>query len=132
MDRDRIEQILRRFLAAEPRVVTAYLFGSVARGTAGPGSDVDVAVLLEVPPPPTLAGLCLDLADDLREALGVPVDLVVLNRADADLIHRVLRDGRLILDRNPGRRIAFEVRSRSEYFDLLPFLRRYRRQEARP
>jgi len=57
---------------------------------------------------------------------------VILNRADADLIHRVLRDGRLILDRDPGRRIAFEVRARSEYFDLLPFLRRYRRQEARP
>ena len=62
----------------------------------------------------------------------MPVDLVVLNRAQPDLIHRVLRDGRLILDRDPGRRIAFEVRSRNDYFDLLPFLRRYRRQEARP
>jgi len=72
MDRDRIEQILRGVFAAEPRVVTAYLFGSVARGTASPGSDVDVAVLLEAPPPPTLAGLCLDLADDLREVLGTP------------------------------------------------------------
>ncbi len=132
MDRQRIEQTLRDFFAAEPRVVTVYLFGSVARGTHRPGSDLDVAVLLDPPPPPTLAGLCLDLEDDLRETLGMPVDLVVLNRAPADLIHRVLRDGRLILDRDPGRRIAFEVRSRNEYFDLLPFLRRYRRQEARP
>ena len=132
MNRQRIEHTLRDFFSGQPRISTAYLFGSVARGTDGPGSDVDVGVLLDPPPPPTLAGLCLDLEDDLRETLGMPVDLVVLNRAPTDLIHRVLRDGRLVLDRDPGRRIAFEVRSRNEYFDLLPFLRRYRRQEARP
>ena len=45
----------------------------------------------------------------------------------ADLIHRVLRDGVLLVDRNPNRRIAFEVRARNDYFDLLPYLTEYRR-----
>ena len=113
-------------------MVTAYLFGSVARDAAGPRSDVDVAVLLADDPPRTLAGLRFDLEDDLREDLRLPVQLVVLNRASVDLVHRVLRDGKLVLDRDPSRRIAFEVRARREYFDLLPILRRYRRLEARP
>ena len=51
------------------------------------------------------------------------MDLVVLNRAPADLIHRVLRDGILVLDLDPSARIRFEVRARNEYFVLLPHLR---------
>jgi len=43
------------------------------------------------------------------------------------LIHRVLRDGKLVLDRDPSLRIRFEVQARNRYFDLLPFLLRYRR-----
>lgn len=109
-------------------LVCAYLFGSAARGEDRPGSDVDVAVLFRDDPPRTLAGLHLDLADRLTGALGGRrVDLVVLNRAPVDLVHGVLRDGVLLLDRDRSRRIRFEVRARNEYFDLLPHLRRYRR-----
>jgi hypothetical protein len=43
----------------------------------------------------------------------------------------VLRDGLLVLDRDPSVRIRFEVRARNEYFDLLPFLLRYRRLGGR-
>ncbi len=53
--------------------------------------------------------------------------MVVLNRAPADLVHRVLRDGRLVLDLDPAARIRFEVQSRNEYFDLAPVRRLYRR-----
>jgi predicted nucleotidyltransferase len=108
-------------------LVCAYLFGSCARGDAVARSDVDVAVLFATDPPRTLDGLHLDLADDLSAALGRRVDLVVLNRAPVDLIHRVLRDGVLLIDRDPAVRIRFEVRARNEYFDLLPHLQRYRR-----
>ena len=54
----------------------------------------------------------------------------MLDRAPVDLVHRVLRDGLLVLDRDPPRRIRFEMRARLEYLDLLPVLRRYRRQEC--
>ena len=52
---------------------------------------------------------------------------MVLNRAPADLVHRILRDGILMLERDRNARIAFEVQRRNEYFDLLPILKRYRR-----
>jgi hypothetical protein len=82
---------------------------------------------LAVEPPPTLDGLRADLADEIAEATGRPVDLVVLNRAPPDLVHRILRDGLLILERDAAARIRFEMASRNAYFDLLPHLQRYRR-----
>ncbi len=129
--REWIEARLRRLFEAQPGdVVAVYLFGSVARGTPGPSSDVDVGLLLAGAPPPTLEGLRLDVEGDLERELGLPVQVVVLNVAPPDLVHRVLRDGRLLVDRDPSARIRFDVRARNEYFDLEPFLRRYRGMPA--
>lgn len=122
-----IESRLREFFSEDSGdIVAVYLFGSQARGTATPSSDVDVAVLYAVPPPASLEGLPLDLEAQLERPLGRSVQVVVLNRASVDLVHRVLRDGRLVLDRDASRRIDFEVRSRDEFFDLQPVLARYR------
>ena len=130
MSRDRVESRLRALLAERGDIVAAYLFGSVARGTARPTSDVDVGVLLAVDPPRTVDGLGLELEGTLARGLGQRVQVVVLNRAPCDLVHRVLRDGILLLDRDPGVRIRFEVDARNRYFDLQPFLRRYREPVA--
>ena len=131
MDTERIESELKSFFATTPGdAVAVYLYGSVARGTAREDSDVDVGVLLEKEPPRTLKGLKLDLEADLESLLEVPVQLVVLNRAPPDLIHRVLRDGKLVLDRDRSKRIRFEVKARNEFFDLQPILRQYRRSPA--
>ena len=55
----------------------------------------------------------------------------VLNDAPVDLRARVLRDGRLILDHDRSARIAFEVRTRNEAFDLAPILAAYRTPRRR-
>ena len=109
------------------RIACAYLFGSHARGAARGSSDVDVAVLFSQEPPHTLEGLGLDLVESMEAAIGRRVDLVALNRAPPDLVHRVLRDGILIAENDHERRVDFEVKSRAEYFDVLPFLNEYRR-----
>lgn len=112
-------------LAKVDGLVAAYLFGSHARGTAAPGSDVDVALWLR-DVPRTLDDLQLDLAADLERDLGVPVDLVVLNGAPSDLVHRVLRDGILLAEHDRSARIRLEVLARNDYFDLLPVRNAYR------
>lgn len=67
------------------------------------------------------------IESELECLLGRPVQVVALNRASPDLIHRVLRDGRLVLDLDRSARIRFEVRSRNQYFDMAPVRRLYRR-----
>ncbi len=108
--------------------MAVYLFGSVARGTAHPGSDVDIGVLYQALPPATLLGQPFSDEADLAEQLARPVQVIVMNRAPVDLVHRIMRDGILVLEQDKSRRIAFEVRSRNEYFDLLPMLREYRKR----
>jgi predicted nucleotidyltransferase len=124
------EQRIRSVFETRRDVVAVYLFGSVARGTAGPASDIDIAALFTTAPAATLDGPRLTLEGDLERALGRSVDFVVLNGAPVDLRIRILRDGRLLLDRDPAARIAYEVRTRNEAFDLEPVLARYRAPRA--
>lgn len=125
---EQIEERIRRVFAEHGRGVAAvYLFGSTARGTRRAKSDVDVGLLFRQPPTETYSPEHFDLEAELTATVGLPVQLVVLNGAPADLVHRVLRDGILLVERDASARIRFEVAKRNEYFDLLPHLRRYRR-----
>ena len=107
--------------------MAVYLFGSVARGEARTDSDVDVGILFEKDPPATLDAPQFGIEAALERKLGRAVQVVALNRASSDLVHRVLRDGRIVLDRDRAARIRFEVRKRNEYFDMAPIRRLYRR-----
>ena len=120
---ERLREVL---LAQETDLVAAYLYGSQARGTARLGSDVDIAVLFRTPVAAGPRSRLMDVQRALDATVREEVQLVDLRSAPPDLVHRVLRDGRLLLDRDRSARIAFEVRSRNEYFDLAPTLRRYR------
>lgn len=132
MLREAIIEALRGYFAAHGHaIVCAYLYGSTARGSARAASDVDVAVLFARSPPATLDGMGFDLAGEIEALIGRPVDIVVLNRASPDLVHRVLRDGVLVHESDRSARIAFETCKRAEYFDVLPHLREYRRSGRR-
>lgn len=132
MEKSTPEDALRIFFPSlQNRLVAAYLFGSEARGTSRPDSDVDVAVLYSDVPPAVLNSPASALEGALERFLGRPVEVVVLNSAPVDFVHRVFLEARLVFEGDPSARIAFEVKSRSEYFDLLPILRRYRRLRER-
>ncbi|HVH46502.1 MAG TPA: nucleotidyltransferase domain-containing protein [Labilithrix sp.] len=125
------DRIIAR-LGRVPGLVAAYLFGSRARGTATSSSDVDLAIWLEHAPR-SFDDYPFEVAADLEQELGVRVDLVVLNGAPSDLVHRVLRDGELLVEHNRSARVRFEVKARSDYFDMLPIRNEYRRRNgARP
>jgi hypothetical protein len=60
----------------------------------------------------------LALLADAGQRLGTDaVDLVVLDDAPAPLGHRVLRHGRLLSDREPGRRVAVAEQILRQYLD---------------
>jgi predicted nucleotidyltransferase len=73
----------------------------------------------------------LPLEGEIERKLGLPVQIVILNDAPEDLVHRVLRDGRVLLDRDRSARLRFEVKARNEYFDMQPIRARYRRAGVR-
>jgi predicted nucleotidyltransferase len=93
--------LVRRLLETlrkQPNVRLAVLYGSVARGSEQPDSDLDVLVRLRRDD----HGARAELVDALREASGRPVQLVAWHQAeDAPLLlGDVLRTGRVLVDRD--------------------------------
>jgi predicted nucleotidyltransferase len=109
-------------------IQAAYVFGSVASGRVRPGSDVDIAVLLN-PKSARLGSLRyrLQLAAEIANAIGrSDVDLVILNDASPVLAHQVLSKGKLAFERSARARIEFQVRTVNTYLDTEPMRALYR------
>jgi predicted nucleotidyltransferase len=100
---ERTLQVLR----TRPGVRLAVLFGSASRGEGGPGSDVDILVRMRG----GWRGRA-ETAFALENALGRPVQLVDLDLAPPLLLADVLRDGRVLADRD-GDWARLKRRSRS-------------------
>lgn len=111
---------LIEYLSAQEDVLAAYLFGSQASGKAQPGSDVDVAVLLSQEDGFVRFERRLRLGNEAEDAIGRPVDLIVLNDAPPLLQHQVLKHGWLLYERDQRARVEFEVRAGQMYADLKP------------
>ncbi len=114
-----IEKVVRETLEPFPSITVGFLFGSTAKGTTSPLSDVDVAVLLDPSAPvETVEGT---LNDALCRALGTDhVDLVMLADAPSSLAYRIIRDGRCILCRDAKAKENFESKTIMRYLDFKP------------
>ncbi len=112
---------LRDYLQGNPEVVFAYLFGGLASGRLTPLSDIDIAVYLKDPESVDY----LELYSQVSEVLGTDeVDLVVLNRAPVSLAGRVLMQRKVLVDREPFLRHAYESLIIREFLDFRDFERR--------
>lgn len=105
-------------------VVAAYLFGSQARATAGPLSDVDIGVWHERPDPATQLALTAAVTSVLRTDAA---DVVLLDRAPPALCHAAVRDGVLLVERDHAARIEREVATLHAYVDTAPLRAELRR-----
>lgn len=128
-DVDKLTIFLKNFFIKKQYISVAYLFGSTIKGKSREKSDIDIAVLF-------CDGIDahkrfeykLDLADELEELLCKKIDIVDLESADLFFVHQILLDKVLVFERNLNTRVEFEVKSRREYFDMLPFYELYQRQ----
>lgn len=113
---------IRQALAQVPGIAAVWVFGSFARGTPRSESDVDFGIVLsergaEKHVEPRWLG---DLASRLEGAVGREVDVVLLDAQGPMLRHQVLREGVLVYDADPERRVDFESETLSLYLDFRP------------
>jgi len=110
-----------------PEILAGYLFGSFARSV--PFGDLDVAILMAALVATPLA-FELKLERDLEKLVRLPVDVRILNHAPQPFQYSVIREGILILDRDPNRRAAFEGNVVKQYLDFSRFRRRSLKEMA--
>ncbi|MBI2897431.1 MAG: nucleotidyltransferase domain-containing protein [Deltaproteobacteria bacterium] len=114
---------LARALEPHPAVAVAYLFGSVARGEARPGSDLDVGIVFTRRGETARDHLALigELAARIEGLGGLrDVDLVVLESQGPIFCHRVISEGVLVYERDPERRVDFESDTIVRALDFRP------------
>jgi predicted nucleotidyltransferase len=110
-----IASILQSYFRGRPPVAAAYLFGSQAQGQARPGSDVDVAVLLDADHHSRPEELRLTFMVELARSLRRDVHIVVLNTAGGELLRQVFSKGICLVNNNS----AFVSRFKTTRFAML-------------
>jgi predicted nucleotidyltransferase len=117
MTRTEIVDRLESALSGRTDVRLAVLFGSWARGTERPGSDVDVAV----------DALGVDdtaLSVELGDVLGCDVDVVSLRTESIPLLHSIVRDGIVVHEGRPGAGALWRSHALATLEIDLPWFRR--------
>src|SRR5690349_14548679 len=110
---DRLRDLKSR-LPEEVRLLV--LFGSTARGTAGPRSDVDLGVLLD----PYSAALRFKVDAELGRTAGREVDTVLLDDAPPLLRFEIAREGVLLFEREKGLWTRFKAKAMVDWWDWAP------------
>lgn len=122
---------VRDYLAHEPDVNLAYVFGSMAKGNAKYQSDLDVAIQTSTP---LAAPRKMEIIAQLASIAGRPVDLVDVNQAGEPLLGEILREGKR-LKGTDSQHVALIQRHIYNTEDFLPAIRRLlseRRQQWIP
>lgn len=110
---------LSEYLSGEKKVKFAYLFGSYAKNNTGPLSDIDIAIYLD---DKINKGERFDFRLELMAQISIllkreSIDLIILNDSDISLAYEVIYHGKLIYSKNELKRIRYETKVMSFYFD---------------
>lgn len=124
-DQQNIIRFLKKPLQKERKVLFCYLFGSLAYENFTSKSDIDLAVYLDKKKCKDFFEKRLELISQLSKSLKKDVDIVVLNTASPFLKYVILKEGKLVFERDKEGRIDFELRAINEYFDFKPILDLY-------
>jgi hypothetical protein len=110
---------ITRLLDETPMVRLAVVFGSAARRTENPGSDIDLGVSWVNGSGQSAS----DLVVALERAAGRRVDLVTLDDAPPLLRFEIARDGIVLVEREPHAWADFRARAMIDWWDWAPTAR---------
>lgn len=125
MNKTVIDKVIKYF-KNKTEVAAVYLYGSQIKGTAKKSSDIDLGVLMASYDSYQGFGIPqVAFAQDLSTITGHKVEVQDLKVCRVDFAHRVLIEGRLLLDNDEKMRSQFEENIFRRYFDMKPFFDEY-------
>lgn len=104
-------------LSAQPKVKAIYLFGSQARGEAGPLSDIDLCVLAP--------GVSEIEKSELLGYSSSSISVVLFDDLSLPIKVRIFREGKALYVAEQAYVDELAWRTTKEYFDFKPILQRF-------
>ena len=111
---------------ADPDVLAVIVFGSQVRGEAGPGSDIDVCLVLSSPVNADAA-----FRTKLSYSGVFDVDLVLFHELPLHIRRRVAREGKVLFTRDEERLYEVAIQAAREFEDFKHIQRAYLDEVAR-
>jgi predicted nucleotidyltransferase len=121
-----LEQLLRK-AQQDTDVLAVLLFGSVARGEQTPTSDVDVCVVLQ---PRKYDALSLS-RKKLAYLIHSDLDVHVFQQLPLYIRRRVLKEGKVVLEKDADALYALAFRTAQAFEDFRPIYDAYLTEVAR-
>lgn len=113
-------------LKAKEHIIFAYIFGSFVSGDSF--KDIDIGIFIsdsEIKSPLTQE---LEMEGELEDAIHIPVDVRIINKAPLSFIYNILKNRIVIVDNNKSLRADFEGLVYKKYFDFQYLRREYLRE----
>jgi predicted nucleotidyltransferase len=117
-----IEEIALR-LKKKNDVLFAYIFGSFAQSDLF--SDIDIAIFTDEKSSKESLDYEFHLEEEIRSCIKFPVDIRRINSAPLSFAYRVIKEGILVVDKDPSKRTAFEGLVFKKYLDFAFYRNQY-------
>ncbi|KKQ35721.1 MAG: polymerase beta domain protein region protein [Candidatus Woesebacteria bacterium GW2011_GWA1_37_7] len=125
LDNSKLKKI-KGYFKKNKSVIALYLYGSYAKKTAKPNSDIDLGIIFDSDYRNKLNGFdSFGYQANVSKDLGIDVELQDLRSCTLSFAHRVLVEGQLIVANNEKERILFEEEILRKYFDSKPLFDEY-------
>jgi len=125
-DISKIKDKLKLVLEEEKGILFGYLFGSMALGKTNLESDIDLAFYFEAKEVKDFFKKRLFLIEKIQSILKKRVEVIILNEVRSIFFKFVIiKEGKVILERDHAQRIDFELKTMQEYYDFRPFIKEY-------
>jgi len=113
-------------------ILFAYLFGSRVKGSVNQRSDWDIAIYFNTSIKQNGRWPEFELEAEISRTLEAAIQVTVLNGPLPPVFgFEIIKDGLLLLDRDPNLRIDFENRTLRHYYDWQYFLNRQMETERK-
>lgn len=113
-------------LKAKEHIIFAYIFGSFVSEESF--KDIDIGIFIsnsEIKPSLTQE---LEMEGELEDAIHIPVDVRIINKAPLSFIYNILKNRIIIVDNNKSLRADFEGLVYKNYFDFQYLRKEYLRE----
>ncbi len=129
---EQISNFLAENLRQEKSILVVYVFGSYARGDTHPESDLDLAFLVDEKryktDPFDATAPAHIISANIGIKFDIETDVTILNSASIEMAYDIVTKGKCVYFRDEDKKIEYEIKIRSLYYDFRPFLEELRKK----